>query len=127
MQYKRSDKIAAFIHEEVGKMILTELKDPAVGFITITKVRVSDDNRHAKIYYSVLGDDKKKESAEALSNGTIDAYFWSGGIPTGSIVELATTLKRKGKTISFVTIPKNSKVIKYFDNKSIVQSHHLYS
>jgi TRAP transporter TAXI family solute receptor len=58
-----------------------------------------------------------KESAEALSNGTIDAYFWSGGIPTGSIVELATTLKRKGKTISFVMIPKDSNVIKFFDKK----------
>jgi hypothetical protein len=56
-----------------------------------------------------------KESAEALSNGTIDAYFWSGGLPTGSIVEVATTLKRRNKTISFVSIPKNSDVVKYFD------------
>ncbi len=56
-----------------------------------------------------------KESAEALSNGTIDAYFWSGGLPTGSIVELATTLKRRNKTVAFVSIPKNSNVVKYFD------------
>ena len=70
MQYKRSDKIAAFIHEEVGKMLLTELKDPEIGFITITKVRVTDDNRHAKIYYSVFGDDKKDQSAEALKRAT---------------------------------------------------------
>ena len=58
-----------------------------------------------------------KESAEALSNGTIDAYFWSGGIPTGSIVELATTLKRKGLKIAFVPIPSNSKILKFFDKK----------
>jgi TRAP transporter TAXI family solute receptor len=56
-----------------------------------------------------------KESTEALSNGTIDAYFWSGGLPTGSIVELATTLKRRNKTVSFVSIPKDSDVVKYFD------------
>jgi TRAP transporter TAXI family solute receptor len=56
-----------------------------------------------------------KESAEALSNGTIDAYFWSGGLPTGSIVELATTLERRNKTVAFVSIPKDSNVVKYFD------------
>ena len=67
MHYKRSDRIAAFIQEEVSKMLLHELKDPAIGFITITKVRVTDDIRHAKIYYSVLGgEENKEESARAL-------------------------------------------------------------
>lgn len=42
------------------------------------------------------------ESAEALSQGTLDAYFWSGGLPTSSVVELATTLARKGKKIEFI-------------------------
>jgi uncharacterized protein len=46
-----------------------------------------------------------KESQEALANGTLDAYVWSGGIPTGSIVELANTLKRKGTRISIVPLP----------------------
>lgn len=71
MHYKRSDKVAAFIQEEVSKMLLHELKDPAVGFITITKVQVTDDLRYAKIYYSVLGgDDKKDESTAALQRAT---------------------------------------------------------
>ncbi|MGQ9485612.1 MAG: TAXI family TRAP transporter solute-binding subunit [Desulfosoma sp.] len=47
-----------------------------------------------------------KESDEALANGTIDAYFWSGGLPTGSIVELANTLKRKGMNLALVPLPK---------------------
>lgn len=47
-----------------------------------------------------------KESDEALGNGTIDAYFWSGGLPTGSIVELANTLKRKGMNLAVVPLPK---------------------
>ncbi len=46
-----------------------------------------------------------KESDEALSNGTIDAYFWSGGLPTGSIVELSNTLKRKGMNLFIVPLP----------------------
>ncbi len=58
-----------------------------------------------------------KESEEGLSNGTIDAYFWSGGLPTGSIVELTTTLKRKGQNVAFVPIPKDSKVVQYFNEK----------
>jgi TRAP-type uncharacterized transport system substrate-binding protein len=45
-----------------------------------------------------------KESDEALSNGTIDAFFWSGGIPTGSIVELSNTLKRKGMHLFLVPL-----------------------
>jgi hypothetical protein len=48
-----------------------------------------------------------KESDEALANGTIDAYFWSGGLPTGSIVELANTLERKGLKITLVPLPES--------------------
>lgn len=47
-----------------------------------------------------------KESDEALTNGTIDAFFWSGGIPTGSIVELANTLERKGLKLVLVPLPE---------------------
>ncbi len=46
-----------------------------------------------------------KESDEALSNGTLDAYVWSGGLPTGSIVELANTLRRKGMNLFLVPLP----------------------
>lgn len=48
-----------------------------------------------------------KESDEALANGTIDAFFWSGGLPTGSIVELANTLERKGLKITLVPLPES--------------------
>ncbi len=46
-----------------------------------------------------------KESDEALANGTLDAYVWSGGLPTGSIVELANTLQRKGTKLFIVPLP----------------------
>ncbi len=45
------------------------------------------------------------ESAEAMSQGTLDAYIWSGGLPTASVTELATTLARKGSKIELVDIP----------------------
>ncbi len=64
MHYKRSDRVAALIQEEIGKMLLTEMKDPDVSQVTVTKVQVTDDLRYAKVYYSVLGDDDKKQASK---------------------------------------------------------------
>ncbi|SFM43385.1 TAXI family TRAP transporter solute-binding subunit [Thermodesulforhabdus norvegica] len=57
------------------------------------------------------------ESAEALSAGTIDAYFWSGGLPTSSITELATTLKRKGSKIKLIGLPADGDIVKNIASK----------
>lgn len=51
------------------------------------------------------------ESAEALAAGTIDAYFWSGGLPTASITELSTTLNRKGSKMELVPLSPEDPVI----------------
>ncbi len=64
MRFKRADRIAALIKEEVGRLLLREIKDPEIGFITITKVKVSDDLRYCKVYYSVLGEKTKQETAQ---------------------------------------------------------------
>jgi len=53
-----------------------------------------------------------EESARALRDGSIDAYFWSGGLPTGSIVELSRTLAQRGSKIYLVPVP--SEVIDQF-------------
>ena len=60
MHYKRADRVSALILEEVGKMLLMEMKDPDVKDVTVTKVEMTDDLRYAKIYYSVLGDETKQ-------------------------------------------------------------------
>jgi len=51
------------IREEVSQILIKGLKDPRIGFVTITKVAVSDDLRMAKIYYSVFGKEKEKEES----------------------------------------------------------------
>ncbi len=48
------------------------------------------------------------ESAKALGDGSIDAYFWVGGVPTGSVVELGQTLSRKGQKIKLVPVDPKS-------------------
>ncbi len=71
MHYKRADRVAAVIQEEVSKFLLHGLKDPALSFVTITNVDVTDDVRNAKIHYSVYGDEEKKENAaRALERAT---------------------------------------------------------
>lgn len=66
-QYKRAERVGDLIKEEVSRIIQHGLKDPGIGFVTITGVEVSDDLKHAKIFYSVLGDDKTKgRSSSAL-------------------------------------------------------------
>jgi ribosome-binding factor A len=52
---KRSEKVADLIHKEISGMLIKSLKDPRIGFVTITRVTVSEDCRFAKIYFSVMG------------------------------------------------------------------------
>jgi ribosome-binding factor A len=63
MRFKRSEKVGDQIREEISEILLRELKDPRIGFVTITKVAVSDDLRMAKVYYSVYGGEQAKEES----------------------------------------------------------------
>jgi len=62
MQGKRSDRIGELIRAELGSVISTRLRDPRVGFVTITHVDVSADMKHAKVFYSVMGQDRPTDS-----------------------------------------------------------------
>ncbi len=55
------------------------------------------------------------ESARALRDGTIDAYFWSGGLPTSSIVELGAALKQRGVSLVLLDVPDD--VVNLFTQK----------
>lgn len=51
----RHERVEEAIKKEVSLIIHDQLKDPRVGFVTITRVELSGDLRNAKIFYSVLG------------------------------------------------------------------------
>ena len=53
------------ILEIVGDAIATELKDPRIGFVTVTEVDTSPDLRSARVYVSVLGDEDERERSLA--------------------------------------------------------------
>ncbi len=63
MEGKRSEKVADLIQKEVSQMLVKSVKDPRIGFVTITKVTVSDDCRVAKVYFSVAGTLAERESS----------------------------------------------------------------
>ncbi|MDR7484172.1 MAG: 30S ribosome-binding factor RbfA [Armatimonadota bacterium] len=63
----RAERLAEVIRTEASEIIQRELKDPRIGFVSITDVVVSTDLRHAKIFVSVLGDEAAKQrSMEGL-------------------------------------------------------------
>lgn len=68
MTVKRSEKVAEAIHEIVSALLLKGVKDPRIGFTTITGVKVSDDLHFATIYFSVVGSDAEKKSTESGLN-----------------------------------------------------------
>jgi len=61
----RHDRIQELIKELASNIILFRLKDPRLGFVTITKVDLSPDMRSAKVFYSVLGSDKDVKLTDA--------------------------------------------------------------
>ena len=61
MEHKRADRVADLILKELAEVLLRKVRDPRLADITLTKVDVSPDLRNAKVYYSLLGDDQKKD------------------------------------------------------------------
>ncbi|MDQ7844089.1 MAG: 30S ribosome-binding factor RbfA [Armatimonadota bacterium] len=52
----RPEKVEQFIKEEVMRILQREVRDPRIGFVSVTDVEVSVDLRHARVFVSVLGD-----------------------------------------------------------------------
>ena len=68
----RNERVRKTLMKEISDILLKEIKDPKIsGLISITDVEVSHDNSYAKVFYSVLSsDDKKDEIVEAIKKNT---------------------------------------------------------
>ncbi|HYT28696.1 MAG TPA: 30S ribosome-binding factor RbfA [Ktedonobacteraceae bacterium] len=67
----RQEKLGELITAEVSDLLRTRVKDPRVGFVSITHVEVSGDYRHAKIFVSVMGNEEEQASTmKALKHAT---------------------------------------------------------
>ena len=77
MQGKRLDRVNQLIKEEVSMLLQRELKDPRLGFVTVTEVETSKDLRTAKVFVSVLGDEREwAGSLAALASARGFVHNW---------------------------------------------------
>lgn len=63
MASDRIRRVDEAIKQVIGDVVSSDLKDPRVGFVTVTDVRTSADLRHARVYVSVLGDADAREAS----------------------------------------------------------------
>jgi ribosome-binding factor A len=78
--HHRPERLAALVHETLAEAIVTALKDPRVGFVTITGVRVTQDGQQATVRVSVLGTEEDKGRA-------IEGLDWARGFLRSYLAE----------------------------------------
>lgn len=76
MQGKRLERVNQLIKEEISLLLQRELKDPRLGFVTVTEVDATPDLKQAKVYISVLGPEERWVSSfRALESAR--GFVWS--------------------------------------------------
>jgi len=70
-QGSRPERVGEEIREELSRALLREVHDPGIGFVTLTRVKVSADLQVARIFYTSIGDEKaRRETKRALERAT---------------------------------------------------------
>jgi ribosome-binding factor A len=70
-QGSRPDRVADQIRAELGLLLTREVHDPGIGFVTVTRVQMTPDLQQARVFYTVLGDEKaRRSSSQALERAT---------------------------------------------------------
>ncbi len=70
-QGQRPDRVGEEIRQELSRALARHVHDPGIGFITLTRVKVSPDLQVARVYYTTLGDEKaRRETRRALERAT---------------------------------------------------------
>ena len=66
-QGARPERVGEAIRQELSIILQRDVHDPGIGFVTLTRVKVSPDLQVVRVYYTVIGDDKmRKDTAKAL-------------------------------------------------------------
>jgi len=67
----RQERVEELIREEVSDILREKVSDPRIGFVSITRVKISPDLENASIYVSIFGEEnKKKEAMKGLASAT---------------------------------------------------------
>lgn len=65
MASQRARRVAETIHKEISNLLIRGLKDPRIGFVTITSVDVTADLRQAKVYFTLMGSQDERAETQA--------------------------------------------------------------
>ena len=68
LPYKRSQRVSDLLREEVADIIMYKLKDPRIGFVTVTGVDLSPDLKNAKVFVSILKEEEREATLDALTS-----------------------------------------------------------
>ncbi|MDY6908167.1 MAG: 30S ribosome-binding factor RbfA [Chloroflexota bacterium] len=61
---RRTERLNYLIRDELGEMLLREVKDPRLDcFLSVTRVSITSDLRHARVFVSVMGSEQEKQGA----------------------------------------------------------------
>ena len=63
-QGSRPERVADQIRSELGDLLARDVHDPGLGFVTITRVQLTRDLQQARVFYTVLGDDKGRRQSD---------------------------------------------------------------
>ncbi len=74
-EFKRTDRVASQLQRELAVLVRDELKDPRLGMVTIQAVRVARDYSHAKVYFTVMGEESDPKTCESILNGPARGYL----------------------------------------------------
>jgi ribosome-binding factor A len=70
-QGSRPDRVGDQVRQELAELIARQVQDPGIGFLTITRVKLTPDLQQARVFYTAIGDDKQRaETAKALRRAT---------------------------------------------------------
>jgi len=66
-EFSRSERMAEQLRRELAEIVRDEMKDPRLGFVSFTEIRMSRDLSHAVIYCSILNSEQQDEAIEVLN------------------------------------------------------------
>jgi ribosome-binding factor A len=66
LPYKRSQRVSHLLKKEISEIISRRVKDPRLGFLTLTDIDISPDLKNAKVYVSIFREDEREPTMEAL-------------------------------------------------------------
>lgn len=72
MDFKRSDRVSDRVRADISELLLKKVNDPRIGFVSVTRVKASDDLRNMTVYVSAFGADEaaKKRTLQGLKSAT---------------------------------------------------------